>query len=62
MNDQENKSSIMMSLTKNPHPQTKNFFRVKTRRLAASFETYQVCRAYRTGEIPAQSHVRLCIF
>jgi len=34
----------------------------KTRRLAASFETYRVCRAYRTREIPAQSHVRLGVF
>jgi len=35
---------------------------VQTRRLAVSFETYRVCRAYRTGENPAQSHVRLGIF
>jgi len=30
----------MTSLTKNPHPQAKNFFRVQTRRLATSFETF----------------------
>ena len=35
---------------------------MQTRRLAVSFETYRVCRAYRTGENPAQSHVRLGIF
>ena len=29
----------MMSLTKNPHPQAKNFFRVQATRLATSFET-----------------------
>jgi len=28
----------MMSLTKNPHPQPKNFFRVQTRRFAAYFK------------------------
>jgi len=27
-----------------------------------SFETYRVCRAYRTREIPVQSHVRLGVF
>jgi len=32
------------------------------RRLAASFETYQVCRAYQTREIPTQSHVHLGVF
>jgi len=30
----------MTSLTKDPQPQPKNFFRVQTRRLAASFETF----------------------
>ena len=30
----------MTSLTKNPHPKQKFFFRVQTRRLAASFETF----------------------
>jgi len=30
-------------------PQAKKIFRVQARRLAASFETYRVCRAYRTG-------------
>jgi len=54
---------LMTSLTKKPHPPSKKkIFRVQTRRLAASFETYRVCRAYRTGEIPAQSHVRLGVF
>jgi len=28
----------MTSLTKNPHPQAKNFFRVQTARLAKAFE------------------------
>ena len=40
----------------------KNFFPVQTRRLAASFETYRVCIAYWTGEIPVQCHVRLGVF
>jgi len=41
----------------------KIFFRVQTRRLAASFETFtKACRANRTGEISAQSHVRLGSF
>ena len=30
----------MTSRIKNPHPQSKNFFRVQTRRLAVSFETF----------------------
>jgi len=37
-------------------PSPKNFFRVQTRRLAVSFKTY------RTGKIPARSHVRLGFF
>jgi len=35
---------------------------MQTRRLATSFKTYWVCRAYQTGEIPVQSHVRLGVF
>jgi len=31
-------TSLMMSLTKNPHPQPQNFFRVQSRRLADPFE------------------------
>jgi len=31
-------TSLMTSLTKNPHPSTKNFFQVQTRRLADPFE------------------------
>jgi len=31
-------TSLMTSLTKNPQPPTKNFFRVQTRRLADLFE------------------------
>jgi len=54
----------MTSLTKNPHlPSKKIFFRVQTRRLAVSFETFTgSVKAYRTGEIPAQSHLRLGVF
>ena len=35
---------------------------MQTRRLAASFDFYWVCRAYRTGEILAQSHMCLGFF
>jgi len=31
-------TSLMVSLTKNPHPPSKKFFRVQTRRLANPFE------------------------
>ena len=50
----------MTSLTKNPHTPSKKFFSSadwKTCRVFWDF--YRVCTAYRTGEIPAQSHVRL---
>jgi len=33
-------SPLMTSLTKNLHPQAKNFFRVHTRRLATPFESF----------------------
>ena len=46
-----------MSLTKNPHPQVKKFFRVQTKKLAASFDA-----STRSGDIPAQSHVRFGVF
>jgi len=36
-NDPKN-SSLMTSVTKNPHPQPKNFFRVQSTRLADPFE------------------------
>jgi len=49
----------MTSLTKNPQPPRKNFFRVQTRRLGVFWDFYRVCIAYWTGEIPTQSHVRL---
>jgi len=53
----------MTSLTKKPHsPSEKDFFRVQTRRLAASWDFYRVCRAYWAREIPVQSHVRLVVF
>jgi len=44
-------------------PQAKNFFRVQTARLSASFDTLnQVRNLYRNGDIPAQSHVRSSCF
>ena len=46
----------MTSLTNNPHPQPKHFFQAQTTRLAKSFEW--VRSAYRTREIPVQSHVQ----
>jgi len=53
----------MTSLTKKQQPPRKKFF------LSADYKTccvfwdfYRFCRAYRTREIPAQSHVRLGVF
>ena len=40
-------------------PSKKIFYRVQTRRLPHLFRLLPVCRACRTREIPAQSHVRL---
>jgi len=37
---------VMMSLTKNLHPQPKNFFRVQTRRLADQFDTLRASVQY----------------
>jgi len=51
----------MTSLTKKRAPQAKIFFRVQTRRLTASFETFTGSVEH-TGEISAQSHVRLGVF
>jgi len=50
----------MMSLRKNPQPPTKKFFfQVQTTRLAEFFLAFDsVCSAYRTREIPTQSHVQ----
>ena len=53
----------MTSLTKNGTPQAKKFFiecRLEDCRIFCDF--YRVCRACRTREIPAQSHVRLGVF
>jgi len=54
----------MTSLTKKPAtPNQKKFFRVQTRRLAASFDASTrsiTCTGAR--DIPAQSHVRLDVF
>jgi len=44
-------SLLMMSLTKNPQPSTKNFFRVLTRRLADSFEPLNSSLAQSTEEL-----------
>jgi len=53
---------LMTSLTKNPQPlKQKIFFRVQTRRLSPSFETFTGSVEH-TGEIPAQSHMRLGVF
>jgi len=44
-------------------PKAKNFFSSADRKTCHVFwDFYQVCRAYRTGEIPVQSHVRLGVF
>ena len=52
-----------MSLTKTAPSKQKFFFRVQTRRLAASFETFtRSVRAYQTREISTQYHVRLGVF
>jgi len=53
----------MTSLTENPHPQANKFFSSADEKTCRVFwDFYQVCRAYRTGEIPTQSHVRLGVF
>ena len=48
-----------MSLTKNPQPQTTKFFSGACR---VFWRFDQVCNPYKSGDIPAQSHVRLGVF
>ena len=58
----------MTSLTKNPQaPKQKYFFRVQTRRLAASLDASTSfrrfsCNPNRSRDIPVQSQVRLGVF
>ena len=53
----------MTSLTKNPHPQSKKFvFECRLEGFPRLWDFHWICRAYRTGEIHTQSHVRLGIF
>jgi len=48
---------------KNRTPQAKKFFSSADEKTCCVFwDIYWVCRAYWTGEIPAQSHVRLGFF
>jgi len=48
---------------KTRNSQAKNFFSSADQKTSRVFwDFYRVCRAYRTGEIPAQSHMRLGIF
>jgi len=49
-----------MSLTKKPQPPSKKFFLVQTSRVFWRFD--QVRNPYRSGDIPAQSHVCLGVF
>jgi len=53
----------MTSLTKNPHPPSKKFlFECRLKDLLRLLRLLPGLRAYRTGEIPAESHVRLGVF
>jgi len=50
-------------LRKNHTPQAKIFFSSADYKTCWVFwDFYRVCRAYQTGEIPAQSHVHLGVF
>jgi len=44
-------TSLMMSVTKNPHPPTKNFFRVQSTRLADPFEPLNSSSAQSAEEL-----------
>jgi len=53
----------MTSLTANPHTPRKHLFSCVIHKIGHVFwYFYQVCRADRTGEIAAQSHVNLSVF